>query len=295
MSFLYNEQRASEFQRRRALNQRTLHTSTRRTYEQLRSVIRTGLAMRSGHLQELTISQDFGASRNSVRLALAMLVEDGLVSRAPRRGTVLTNHIVHFSIPHIPPRDYSPTPGQQPDGLEVVSLQDGVIPTPAVIRALLDTDAELVLTYVQLGFDGEHPVFQRTGVVPLHVDPDEFFERLHSLIGVSTPDRKLPAEQFMAARDEDFLDEFVTLFGTAFGSTHNRVEALEADEHTARVLQIEPGAPVLVRQQFTLDAEDRVREYTFTHFRGDRTTLADTRSVSAPTPPSAAKTEEAAR
>jgi hypothetical protein len=38
-----------------------------------------------------------------------------------------------------------------------------------------------------------------------------------------------------------------------------------------------------------------VREYTFTHFRGDRTTLADTRSVSAPTPPSAANTEEAAR
>ena len=33
MSFTYNEQRASEFQRRRALNQSPLHTSTRRTYD----------------------------------------------------------------------------------------------------------------------------------------------------------------------------------------------------------------------------------------------------------------------
>ena len=279
MSFTYNEQRASDFQRRRALSQSPLHTSTRRTYEQLRSVIRTGLATRSSHLQELTISQDFGASRNSVRLALAMLVEDGLISRTPRLGTVLTNHIVEFSIPHIPPRDYSPTPEQAADGLDIVSLQEGVIPTPAVICELLGTDAAYVLTFVQLGFAGDQPIFQRTGIVPLHVEPEDFFERLNSLVGISTTHRRLRADQYMAARDEDFTNEFVTLFGAEFGSTQNRVEALAADKQTARVLQIEPGAPVLVRQQFTLDAAGSVREYTFTHFRSDRTTLADVRCV----------------
>ncbi|WEO77241.1 UTRA domain-containing protein [Cryobacterium sp. SO2] len=279
MSFTYNEQRASVFQRHRTLNQTPLHTSTRRTYEQLRSVIRAGLATRTSNLEELTISQDFGASRNSVRLALAMLVQDGLISRAPRRGTILTNHLVQFSIPDIPPRDYSPTPDQAADGLEVVSLQDGVIPTPRVIRKLLGTDADFVLTFVQLGFAGDHPVFQRTGVVPLHVEPEAFFERLHSLIGVSTPERKLPSDRYMAARDEDFAREFVTLFDAPFGATHNRVEALDADDQTARLLQLEPGAPVLGRQQFTLDASGAVREYTFTHFRGDRTTLADVRPV----------------
>ncbi|MGY4858646.1 UTRA domain-containing protein [Cryobacterium sp. AP23] len=279
MSFTYNEQRASVFQRRRTLNQTPLHTSTRRTYEQLRSVIRAGLATRASNLEELTISQDFGASRNSVRLALAMLVQDGLISRAPRRGTILTNHLVQFSIPHIPPRDYSPTPDQEADGLDVVSLQDGVIPTPDVIRELLGTDAEFVLTFVQLGFSGDHPVFQRTGVVPLHVEPAAFFERLHSLIGVSTPERKLPSDRYLAARDEDFTGEFLTLFDAPFGATHNRVEALDADEQTAKLLQLEPGAPVLCRQQFTLDATGAVREYTFTHFRGDRTTLADVRPL----------------
>jgi GntR family transcriptional regulator len=279
MSFTYNEQRASVFQRRRTLNQTPLHTSTRRTYEQLRSVIRAGLATRASNLEELTISQDFGASRNSVRLALAMLVQDGLISRAPRRGTVLTNHLVQFSIPHIPPRDYSPTPDQEADGLDVISLQDGVIPTPGVIRKLLGTDADFVLTFVQLGFAGDQPVFQRTGVVPLHVEPAAFFERLHSLIGVSTPERKLPSDRYLAARDEDFTGEFTTLFDAPFGATHNRVEALDADVRTAKLLQLEPGAPVLCRQQFTLDATGAVREYTFTHFRGDRTTLADVRPL----------------
>jgi GntR family transcriptional regulator len=279
MSFTYNEERASVFQRRRTLNQTPLHTSTRRTYEQLRSVIRAGLAFRASNLEELTISQDFGASRNSVRLALAMLVQDGLISRAPRRGTVLTNHLVQFSIPHIPPRDYSPTPDQEADGLDVISLQDGVIPTPRVIRQLLGTDAAFVLTFVQLGFAGDHPVFQRTGVVPLHVEPEAFFERLHSLIGVSTPERRLPSDRYLAAREEDFGGEFRTLFDAPFGATHNRVEALDADEQTARLLQLEPGAPVLGRQQFTLDATGAVREYTFTHFRGDRTTLGDVRPV----------------
>lgn len=278
MSFLHVEQRAAEFQRARSMTRAPQHTSTRRTYEQLRSVIRAGMSARSNRLQELTISQDFGASRNSVRLALAMLVEDGLVSRIPRVGTVRTNDIVEFAIPRIPPRDYVPAPDQEPDGLEVVSLQDGVIPTPALIGELLGTDARLSLTYVQLGFHNDQPVFQRTGVVPLHVEPEEFFARLESLVGISRPDRRLPKEQFLAAaRDEDMCEEFKTLFGTDYGRTVNRVEAVTADDQTARVLAVEPGAPVVVRQQFTLDRAGSVREYTLTQFRGDRTTLSDGR------------------
>ncbi|MGL3198873.1 MULTISPECIES: UTRA domain-containing protein [Curtobacterium] len=286
MSFLHVEQRAAEFQRARSMTRAPQHTSTRRTYEQLRSVIRAGMSARSNRLQELTISQDFGASRNSVRLALAMLVEDGLISRIPRVGTVRTNDIVEFAIPRIPPRDYVPAPDQEPDGLEVVSLQDGVIPTPALIGELLGTDARLSLTYVQLGFHNDQPVFQRTGVVPLHVEPEEFFARLESLVGISRPDRRLPKEQFLAAaRDEDMCDEFTTLFDARYGRTVNRVEAMSADDQSARVLAVEPGAPVVARQQFTLDDSGAVREYTLTQFRGDRSTLSDARDAGGAVPP----------
>ena len=55
VSFTYNEQRATQFQKQRQLSQAPLHTSSRRTYEQLRAHIRAGLSEMDTRFHELSI------------------------------------------------------------------------------------------------------------------------------------------------------------------------------------------------------------------------------------------------
>ncbi|MFT4042341.1 MAG: GntR family transcriptional regulator [Gordonia sp. (in: high G+C Gram-positive bacteria)] len=284
MSFAYNQQRATEFQKQRLLSRAPLHTSSRRTYEQLRASIRAGLADTDTRFHELSISRDFGASRNSVRVALTMLVADGLISRAPRRGTVVKNRLVVFQLNQILPRDFTPDPRDEGYALGVVNLQNGVMATPPLVKDLMRTEAMLCLSYVQLGVYGDEPIFLRTGVAPLFVAPDEFMCRLNEIEGTVTAEHPLVPPQFDDGLDpaaytqalrERFEADFERLYGTSFGRLSNRVELLPADSRTARLLGVAAGSPLLMRQQYSFDSEDRAREYSFTHFRGDRVTLSN--------------------
>jgi GntR family transcriptional regulator len=284
MSFTYNEQRAAQFQKQRQLSQATLHTSSRRTYEQLRAFIRAGLSNADSRFHELSISREFGASRNSVRVALSMLVTDGLISRAPRRGTVQTNRLVDFRLNQVLPRDFTPDPRDEGYALGVVTLQDGFMPTPPLIKDLLQTTAETTLSYVQLGVFGDEPIFLRTGVAPIHDLPEEFLDKLNAIEGTATKAHPLvppgsdeyadPAAYTLGLR-ESFRRDFERLYGAPFGRMSNRVEVLPADSRTARLLGVETGAPLIMRQQYTFDADGQAREYSFTHFRGDRAVLSN--------------------
>ncbi|ROQ39708.1 GntR family transcriptional regulator [Frondihabitans sp. PhB188] len=288
MSYTFNEQRAAQFQKQRQLQQAPLHTSSRRTYEQLRASIRAGIAdAENNRFHELSISKEFGASRNSVRVALSMLVADGLISRAPRRGTLLTNRIVDFQVDQVLPRDFTPHPQDDAYDLGVVTLQDGVIPTPPIVADLMGAPADYTLSYVQLGVYGDSPIFLRTGVVPLLEDPQNFVDRVESFETTATnnhplamPEMSNPAEalEVTATMRRTFKEEFGKLYGCAFGFLRNRVEVVGADERTARLLGVEEGSPLLLRQQYSYDIQGRAREYSFTHFRGDRSTLSKTQA-----------------
>lgn len=64
-----------------------------RVYELLSSAIRRGRVGASDALDVADLMERFGATRNAVRSALAMLAEDGVLERAPRRGTHVTAHL----------------------------------------------------------------------------------------------------------------------------------------------------------------------------------------------------------
>ena len=50
-----------------------------------------------------------------------------------------------------------------------------------------------------------------------------------------------------------------------------------ADEHLAKLLGVEEGSPLLLRQQVNYDIHNVAREFSFTHYRGDRATLTNRR------------------
>ena len=286
MSFTHNELRAVEFQRQRLLSQPTLHTSSRRTYEQLRASIRVGLTDPDTQFRELTISQEFGASRNSVRVALAMLAADGLITRGPRRGTILTKQIIDFPVDRVLPRHFDVDPATATHGMVVLDLESAVLTTPPLIAELLDTRVERIVSYEQMAiFDGE-PVYVRSGVSPLVSDADEYFARIASCNAAvaaitetaATTDAGTGApggDQTAAGIEMEGV--FELLFEVPFGHCRSRVEVVGADEHLAKLLGVEEGSPLLLRQQVNYDIHNVAREFSFTHYRGDRATLTNRR------------------
>jgi GntR family transcriptional regulator len=70
------------------------------------------------------------------------------------------------------------------------------------------------------------------------------------------------------------------LFDIGVARVDLTVEAVPCDARTARLLQIAPGAPILVRERMLYDPSERPLELSFTHLRGDRAAL--TTSIAAP-------------
>ncbi|WP_181397114.1 GntR family transcriptional regulator [Cryobacterium arcticum] len=282
MSFTHNELRAVEFQRQRLLSQPTLHTSSRRTYEQLRASIRVGLTDPDTQFRELTISQEFGASRNSVRVALAMLAADGLITRGPRRGTILTKQIIDFPVDRVLPRYFDIDPETATHGMVVLDLESAVLTTPALIAELLDTDADRIASYEQMAiFDGE-PVYVRSGVSPITYDADQYFARLvacnAAVAAITDASLAAPVGSEPPADGIEMEMVFELLFGVPFGHCRSRVEVVPADEHLSKLLGIDQGSPLLQRQQVNYDTSGIAREFSFTHYRGDRATLTSQRT-----------------
>jgi GntR family transcriptional regulator len=285
MSFTHNEQRAAAFQRQRQQAQQTLHTSSRRTYEQLRASIRAGLSGEDTQFRELDISKDFGASRNSVRAALAMLAADGLISRGPRNGTVVTRDILDFPIDRVLPRDFESRYSSGVHGLVIVDVESAILSMTTLIAELLQSTAERIVTYVQLALYDDEPLYVRSGVAPLTFDPAAYLAKLREgceeVNAFAVRMAALDAEA--AARltpDMEMESMFTRLHGVAFGHSKYRAEVVGADTYIAELLNVAENSPVILRQQINYDENNVAREFSFTHYRGDRASLTITRTRS---------------
>lgn len=231
-----------------------LHNSPHRAYEQLRSAIRTRSGMPDGPLVETALIKSYGVNRNTLRTALQMLASDGLLRRERRIGTVVARHVQEFTDIEIVGR----RGGSEPDGVVVMrDLDQSLGALPAFARARFATDVELLFSYEQVASVEGEPLFTHSGFIPLGRDHDAFFDRVR-LMG-NTP--------------QPLGGAFARLFGRPLAETEIDIEAVEAEEETARLLRIEPGAPLLVREMTQRDIGGLVRQVTFTQFRGDRVAL----------------------
>ncbi|GAA2356872.1 GntR family transcriptional regulator [Nonomuraea africana] len=139
-------------------------------YQQVASDLRR--AIYSGDLgpgaqlpTEATLQDKYGVSRNTVRLALGELVNEGLVTRAPRRGTVVRDRRPLLMYPQ---RELAPQPtgevreafayavsqeGREPSQLIEVQI---VSPVEEIASRLELSDADLAVVRRRLRFvDGQ--------------------------------------------------------------------------------------------------------------------------------------------
>ncbi len=131
-------------------------------YQQVASELRK--AIYSGELgpgaqlpTEAQLMEDHGVSRNTVRLALGELVNEGLVTRTPRRGTVVRDRRPLLIYPQ---RELEPQPtGEVREAFAFAVAQEGREPSQ-LIEVLTVTPVEEIASRLELS-EGELAVVRR--------------------------------------------------------------------------------------------------------------------------------------
>lgn len=208
-------------------------------------------AFATGHLpREPQLCHDFDASRNTVREALGLLAAEGLVERQPGVGTMVVTAKVAHGLHRLA-------------GLQETLREHGVITNEVRTLGLIRPPA--VVARRLLIPDGEQVVY---------------LERVRRLDGnpVSLDLTYLPRDigvpllsEDLAHRDVFVLIEEVT--GRSLGRADLSVEAVNADPHSAALLEVADRAALLMVERVSHLDDGRPVDLEWIRFRGDRLTL----------------------
>ena len=235
-----------------------LQSSPRRAHALLRASIRRGLITDKDLVEEHDLVMSMMMSRNSIRSALQQLGSEGLIRRRQRIGTNVVG-----SIWELPLLSLLPTGGwamgsdsvQHPGGLEMVCEVTDVSEVIAHrhIRERLELDGDRVVMAEQL--------------VSIEGVPAGIIVGYHPIADATGP-----------RSGREALDEAVRVFiDTVRSSPGNQVEAtveaVNADERTARILGLKEGAAILTRETLVRDASGVPQFLAYGHYRGDRVAL----------------------
>ncbi|GGQ76050.1 GntR family transcriptional regulator [Couchioplanes azureus] len=200
--------------------------------------------------REAQLCRDFDVSRNTVREALALLAGEGLVERCPGVGTtVLTEKYAHGL--------------HRLMGLGETMHAQGQITNDVRTAALIRPPAAVAQ---RLAVSGDEPVV--------------YLERLRRLDGapLSLDLTYLPRDigEPLLAADLAGQDIFVLIERLArqpLGTADVSFEAVNADPHSAALLDSPPGAALLMVERLTRLADGRPVDLEWIRFRGDRLTM----------------------
>ncbi|WP_246052761.1 GntR family transcriptional regulator [Actinocorallia herbida] len=224
----------------------------RQVADLLRCQIQRG-AFESGVLpKEERIVAEFGTTRNAVRDALDLLRAEGLVERLPGVGTLVTA----VKVPHGLHRLLGLNETLHEHGDIVNELRaGGRITPPAAISARLGLPEGEPVVYIER--------LRRLGGVPLSLDQTY----LEPELGTS-----------LLAQDLEHEDVFVLIerLSGPLGRADLTIEAVNADPHSAAVLEAPRGAALLLAERLTHLADGRPVDLEFIRFRGDRLTMRGT-------------------
>lgn len=190
----------------------------------------------------------FGVSRITVVEALGALAQEGLISRQQGRGIFVTAPKVELG----PVRLTSFTEETIRRGHVASSrlLGLGRLPAPTDLASKLEVDVdEMLVTVERLRLASDEPMGHQTCYLPERYVPGlaDIAEPFTSLYGV------------LRAR-----------FGLAPTSAVDTYEPACADQRTASLLGVDPGAPVFAVERITRDQRGRVIELVRSRLRGDR-------------------------
>ncbi|MCM0621150.1 UTRA domain-containing protein [Nocardioides bruguierae] len=210
--------------------------------------LRHGAIKTDDRLDEDTLIPLLSASRNSVRGALKMLAEAGLVSRFPRRGTAVVAELLDVPL-NLGVGWGDAVPGEH----QIHPVEARWVPSSPVTRRMLATAADRV--HLSRCVDS------------MNGCPAMLYSRYTLAEGIDRPLVPGPA-------DGDFSALFERTYGQPLAGIDCWVGATSATAEAAQLLHVPVGTPLLVKSRVLKDAGGTPREYSVSHYVASRVNMS---------------------
>jgi GntR family transcriptional regulator len=199
---------------------------------------------------EQQLVAEFDASRNTVREALALLKDEGLIDRVPKVGTRVTNRKYDHGLDALLGLQET-LKGHGTVRNEVRAAMHVTAP-PAVARKLRLDPGERVVYIERLRYLADLPL----SLDLTYLAPD---------IGTEVLGHNLETNDIFVLIEQ--------ISGGPLGSADLALEAITADSHTAATLEAPEGAALLMLERLTRLDDGRPVDLEYIRMRGDRITM----------------------
>jgi GntR family transcriptional regulator len=218
-------------------------------YLDLRQMIQRELIPPGGILPpEMEICQAYGVGRQTVRQAIARLVDDDLVERFAGRGTFVRAQPSHTQF--FLDRSFSQQMrelGRVPNS-SVLSSQTGKVDSESA-AALQPYKGAPCLTLERLRLGDDEPICHQISTILSERCP-----------GIEGQDFK----------NQSLYEILVTRYHLTIQRIDHVVRAVAADEYRAELLKVDEGTPLLFVGTSTFLDDEKIIEYTASYYRADR-------------------------
>ncbi|MFE6921698.1 GntR family transcriptional regulator [Nocardia sp. NPDC057663] len=208
---------------------------------------------------EQELAAEHHTSRNTVREALALLRDEGLIDRAPKVGTRVAARKYDHGLDAL--LGLQETLKEHGTVRNEVRAATHITAPPAVARRLGLAPGDRVVYIERLRFLADLPL----SLDLTYLAPD---------VGAA-----------VLANDLETTDVFVLLeqvTGQSLGAAELALEAVAADPHTATTLDTPAGAPLLMLERLTHLDDGRPVDLEYIRMRGDRITMRGSLTRTAP-------------
>lgn len=207
--------------------------------------------------QDLTI--EFSASRNIIREALTVLKTEGLIDRGPKVGTHVTQRKLDHGLDTL--LGLKETFSGHGEVRNQVRAAAAVTAPPSVAHRLQLPPGEQVVLIERLRYLGD---------LPLSLDVTYLVPRIGAEV-LGHPLESL-----------DLFPLIERAGGRRLGAASLALEAIPADPHSASLLQVPDGAPLLMLERLTSLDDGTPVDLEYIRMRGDRITMRGNLLRSAP-------------
>lgn len=197
---------------------------------------------------ERELSQKLSVQRETVRQALAVLDNEGLITRRHGSGTYIAEPKIERDAGRLFPFTRAMRRKGYRPGAQVIQFEKTLC-SPAVALELSLALSAAVYYIQRVRTVNQEPVVLETSYVPADIFPD--FDRFD-----------------LAARSMYEIME--TEYGARVSQARQSLEAVVASEFEANLLVLKKGDPLMLERRLTFDQLNRRVEFSKDLFRGDR-------------------------
>lgn len=216
--------------------------------DQIRRKIDNDLAPGDQLPSENELMEAYGVSRNTARLAIDILIKEGVAQRIKGRGTFVTPPRWQFGLHRLVGFSEETLSHGMTPSARLLTLKR-VEPPPKVAHALQLDEGQLVFEIQRLRLADQKPMAINTGYIPVHLCP------------------MLDSEDLTTASVFKMLEE---KYHYQIGYAQQVLKPVIASKAEALLLQVKPGSPLLLVEGTTFLVDGRPLEYIRLLYRGDR-------------------------